>query len=91
MLWNHGRALGAGPGGRVLVAVVLSATGGGVHARPASGPRAERGGALGARLALLRLTGALRAGKCRSVAACLGLRPSEEEWEPRGPDVSGAQ
>lgn len=75
VLWNHGGALGAGPGGRLLVAVVLGAAGRGVRAGPASGPRAERGGALGARLALLRLPGALRAGKCRRVAACLGAPP----------------
>lgn len=89
VLWDHGGALGAGPGGGLLLAVVLGAAGRGVRAGPASGPRAERGGALGARLALLRLTGSLRAGKCRPVAACLGAPPKRGGLGARSPDVSG--
>lgn len=66
------RGVGTEHGDGPLFAALLGAAGRGVRAGPAPGPRAERGGAWGARLALLRYPGAFRAGKRCRLANCLG-------------------
>lgn len=72
VLGTRERGVGAEHGDGLLLAAVLGAAGRGVRDGPAPGPRAERGGAWGARLALLRCPGAFRAGKPCRLANCLG-------------------